>query len=131
MAENVYMYEIYGIDAELKRINERSKQLRIQKKRCMTGLYNYMIAHGIDRVENGKKVITLNQCDPNKKRAKTKPKKQKMEDAIYLFREIGIPNPEEFYLEFEQTQKINQNNGSNNGGDTDDFFGPPSKKRGK
>ena len=129
MAENNYLYEIYGIDAELKRINERSKQLRSQKKRCMTGLYNYMISQGIDRVIDGKKVITINQCDPNKKRAKIKPKKQKKEDAIYLFREIGIPNPEEFYMEFEQTQKINNN--ENNGGDSDDFFGPPTKKKGK
>jgi hypothetical protein len=31
--------------------------------------------------------------------------KYKRDDAINLFRDAGIPNPESFYLDFEKTQK--------------------------
>jgi len=105
MRPQEYLVEINNIDNELKRINEHAKKLRAQKATTMGGLRQYMISNGLEQVSDGKKTISLKKCEPMKK-ARSKPKKQKRSDAIQLFRDAGIPNPEKFYEEFEIAQKI-------------------------
>lgn len=129
-----YLYELGTIDTELKRINDHAKNLRLQRTRVLGALYRYMCANNLDKVSNGRKDITLKQCTPREKKSGgTKPKKQKKQDAIELFRDAGIPNPERFYEEFEGTQKKNNTNtnesSSTNPSYTDDIFGAPSKKK--
>lgn len=104
-SQEYYLVEINNIDNELKRINEHAKNLRAQKAKTMGGLRQYMISNGLEQVSDGKKTISLKKCEPRKK-ARSKPKKQKRSDAIQLFRDAGIPNPEKFYEEFESVQKI-------------------------
>ena len=120
-------------------MNERSKALKAQKAKSLEGLYYYMKTRNIDRVGSGKQTITIEKCNPNKKRAKVKPKKQRREDAIELFREVGINDPINFYEDFEKTQKNNRgveinSNKKDDTQYTDDYleelFGS-SKKKGK
>jgi len=124
MNERSYLDEINSIDAELKRINIHTKSLRTQKVKAMNGLYQYMKSHNIQKVGN----ITIEKCAPkNTQRAKAKPKSERKKLAINLFREVGIPDPINFYNEFEKLQK-NTGNEENN----DDFYSQPQKrKRGK
>jgi hypothetical protein len=100
-----YLQEINSINTELQRLNSHTKSLKLQKSRAMKGLYNYMIAHNLEKVGEGKNTITLKKCTPSEPRKKSKPKPQRKEDAINLFREVGIPDPERFYIDFEKTQK--------------------------
>ena len=102
-----YVKEINSLDAEIKRTNVHLKAMRLQKRAAQTHLYNYMISHNLEVIGEGKNAITLKKCAPPKPRAKAKPKKEKREDALRLFQEAGIPNPDTFYNEFEKTQKNN------------------------
>lgn len=129
MSSESYVREINNLDAELKRCNDRAKMLREKKQKARLNLYNYMVRHNLTQVQNGDKVITIEQCKPPKPRNKVKPKKQRISEALELFRSVGIPNPEEFYSEFESTQKIKN---TETIGDGDDMFSPyPKKKKGK
>jgi aspartyl/asparaginyl-tRNA synthetase len=108
MCAESYLSEIRMIDAELKKVNDHAKNLRTQKARVMSGLYNYMSANNLEMVQNGKKTIKLSQCKPKEKRGNglvLKAKKQRRKDGIELLRDAGIPNPTQFYDEFESTQK--------------------------
>lgn len=120
-SQEQYMIEINNIDNELKRINEHAKHLRDQRTKTMNGLHQYMLSNNLEQVTYGKKTISIKKCEP-KCRTKSKPKKQKKADAIQLFREVGIPNPEQFYEELESSQKVQS---------TDDNTPKPSKKKGK
>lgn len=116
-----YLIEINNIDNELKRINEHAKRLRAQKTKTMNGLHQYMLSNNLEQVSYGNKTFSIKKCEP-KTRTKSKPKKQKKADAIQLFREVGIPNPEQFYEELESSQKVQS---------TNDNTPKPSKKKGK
>jgi hypothetical protein len=122
MAER-YLYEINSIDTELKRVTEHTKALKLQRSKAMSGLYSYMTSNNLQKVGEGKNAITINKCAPKIKK-KTKPKKYKRDDAINLFRDAGIPDPESFYLDFEKTQK----SVANNCGDDSDIFAETSKR---
>lgn len=126
MSVDSYLREIHTLDIEIKRVNDRAKALRTQKQTAKTHLYNYMKRHNLQQVQDGTKVITINQCLPPKARAKAKPKKARVQEAIELFRMAGIPNPDSFYEEFEATQKAKRDA---DGQDT--VNGEPRKKRGK
>lgn len=130
MSSESYVREINNLDAELKRCNDRAKMLREKKQKVRLNLYNYMVRHNLTQVQNGDKVITIEQCKPPKPRTKVKPKKQRISEALELFRSVGIPNPEEFYSEFESTQKIKNTEPESPAGG--DMFSPsPKKKKGK
>jgi hypothetical protein len=112
MNEHSYVREINSIDRELKRINAHAKSLRAQKTSAMVGLHHYMVNHNLEKVGTGKNTITLKKCEshlPNRPKRNAKPKAQKKADAIMLFREVGIPDPDTFYHEFEMTQKLQEN----------------------
>ena len=127
MNEYSYLNEINSIDSELKRITAHTKILRTQKTKAMNGLHQYMVARNIEKVGN----ITIEKCAPkNSQRAKVKPKCERKELAINLFRQAGIPDPISFYNDFERTQK--NTNQENNAANDDDFYLQPQKrKRGK
>lgn len=109
MSAESYLREISSIDIELKRLSALSKSLREQKRRAQNNLHQYMVSHGLEKVGDGKNAITIKKCAPPQPRRKVKPKKERKADAIELFRDVGIPNPEEFYEQWESTQKSTQN----------------------
>ena len=129
MNSDAYVQEIARIDEELKRISVHTKQLREQKARASLGLYHYMKSKGLEEVNNGKGVITINKCAPKQKKPRqTKPKAQRRLDTLSLLRDVGIPNPEDFYNELENVQKGTPKNEC----ETDDIFGNSVKtKRGR
>lgn len=127
MTPESYLIEINNIDVELKRINQHAKNLRAQKAKTMNGLHQYMVSHNLEQVTDGKKTISLNKFEP-KKKAKSKPKKQKRNDTLQLFRDVGIPNPEQFYEELETIQKIVP---KENEQDDNDIFKSQKTKRNK
>ena len=103
-----YISEIVSIDTEIRRLNSVIKQLREQKKVAQGHLHQIMESTGKEEMSfNGHK-ITKKQCAPPKPRAKAKPKGQRKNDALELFKNVGIPNPEQFYSEYQQTQKSAQ-----------------------
>lgn len=138
MCAESYLREINTIDSELKRINAHSKNLREQKSRVMSGLHNYMKTNNLEKVTtNEGKNITINQCKPKEKKPRglvSKTKNQRRLAAIELFKDAGIPNPSQFYQDFESTQKImkedkptqqkgNGKKGKRNNNDYDDMLG--------
>lgn len=92
--------EINSIKEELKRINQRAKLLRTQKKEAESRLYRYMLRNDLEKYEG----ITLKSIEPKQPRPR-KPVKAKKKDALALFYEVGIPDPDSFWEEFQQTQK--------------------------
>jgi hypothetical protein len=101
-----YVYEIEKIDRELKRINAHAKNLRTQRNRSMAGLYNYMKSNNLEQVGSGKNIITIKKCAPKEKKiSKLKPKAQRRAEALELFSDAGIPNPEQFYEDLERVQR--------------------------
>lgn len=98
-----YVREINSIKQELKRLTQRSKMLRKQQAAAKLNLFHYMDRHGLTKY-NG---ITIKSITPREK-VRRKPQKQKQQDAIALFEEIGIPHAQEFYQEFLYTQRYVQ-----------------------
>ena len=100
-----YVKEIKSLTSEIKRSDDRIKGLKEQRKSKQKLLFKYMDEHELEKYEG----ITINSIRP-KDSIKRKSEKEKRKDAIDLFRQIGIENPEEFYLEFKNTQRIIRNN---------------------
>ena len=94
-----YAKEINSLNTEIKRLNGKIKSLREQKKKAESNLYHRMQRDSSQKVEG----ITIKSVTP-KERKKRKPISQKKADAIDLFKEIGVPNPEDFWEEFQATQ---------------------------
>jgi len=97
-----YVGEIKRLDEEIKRINMRLSALREQRKEKRTLLYKHMEKNGMTK-HGG---ITINSIRP-REQTRRKPESEKKQDAIILFQEVGIENPEEFYNDFKATQKYN------------------------
>ena len=97
-----YVKELASLDTEIKRLNKVRKSLNEQRKLCKQRLYEYMKSRNMEEFEG----VKIEKITP-KTTAKRKPEKQKRKDAINLFNEIGIPDPEDFFNKFIQTQKNN------------------------
>jgi len=95
-----YVSEIKSIDRELKKLSERSKLLRNQKRVAQNRLYDHMRHNGLDEYEGIKK-----KSIAPKPKKETKTKQEKRDDAVDLLRQQGVPYPEEFYDKLMQTQK--------------------------
>ena len=91
------------INKELKRLNSEKKKLYIEKKKIEKTLYENMKYNNIEKFQ-GYKRDKLQPITKDKIIRKKKTEKEK--DAIKLFYQIGIPDPENFYKEFQMTQKI-------------------------
>lgn len=96
-----YVREIESLDKEIKRLNAVLKGLREQKKRRQSDLYEYMVANNKDKV--GK--ITKKRIEPKEAKPPRKQACQKKAEAIVLFEQAGIPNPQDFWQRFQSTQK--------------------------
>ena len=94
-----YVREIKSICEEIKRSNTRLSTLREQRKYKQSLLYKYMVDRGLEKFEG----ITINSISPKAPKPR-KPEVEKRKDAVELFRQAGISNPEDFYTEFKTTQ---------------------------
>jgi hypothetical protein len=97
---DAYVREISSLDDEIKRLNGKLRTLREQKKTKQDLLYKYMMKNRIEKYSG----ITAKSIRPREQRPR-KPESQKKSDAIDLFTQIGVENPEELYKEFKLTQK--------------------------
>lgn len=95
-----YIRQLKDLDSALKNYTLKMKQLRDQKKQVNSNLYNFMIKHNLEEYQG----IKLQKITP-KEKVKRKKAKEKKEDALKLFYEIGIQNPESFWESLQKTQK--------------------------
>lgn len=107
MSAQSYLYELNLLDTEIKRLSEQLKLLRTRRTSLLSRIHITMKAEGLNKIGEGKKAITLEKCSPKQPRLKPKPKTERQQDAIVLFRNVGIPDPVTFYAEFQKTQKNN------------------------
>ena len=96
-----YIREIKSLRKEIKRLNGSLKVLRDQKTVVEGHLYRYMKKNGIEKIDG----ITINSIKPREERLPRKKKSEKKRDAIELFQEIGVSDPEQLWLEFQATQR--------------------------
>ena len=95
-----YIRQIGGIDEALKRLNTETKTLREKKKTAKRRLYEWMKSRGLEEFQGYK----LTKITPKPKLPRKKAKEKK-EDALRLFKEIGVDDPEELWTAFQHTQK--------------------------
>ena len=103
-----YIRQIKSIDDTLKRLNAETKSLRKQKKVSQERLYSWMIKRNVEEYEGFK----IEKLAP-KPKARRKKEKDKREDALRLFGEVGINDPDAFWESFKATQKALPEEGEN------------------
>lgn len=96
-----YVRQIKSLDDALRRHNEQTKIIRVQRTKAKERLYKWMKSNNQDEYQ-GYKIDKL-APRPKVPRKKTKEKK---EDALRLFSTIGVDDPEELWIAFQRTQKI-------------------------
>ena len=96
-----YVHEIKSLRKEIKRINGSLKVLRDQKNLAEGRLYQYMKKNGIEKADG----ITINSIRPHSEQLPRKKKSEKKRDAVELFQQIGVSDPEALWVEFQATQK--------------------------
>jgi len=101
MSADAYVSKIKTLDETIKRYNKLLKKLREQKKESQGHLYAYMVRRSLDEYKG----IKLAKIAPKEAPIRKK-QKDKKNDAIQLFNEIGIPDPEGFWHDFQETQKV-------------------------
>ena len=97
-----YVKQLQDLDSTIKRLNKTISDARKKKKDTQKHLYAWMVKNNVDKLGG----YTVKKIAPKLHKAKRKPPKQKKEDALKLFNEIGITDPEAFWEEFEKTQKV-------------------------
>ena len=98
-----YHHEIEKLNNEIKRLNLRLQELRQRKKQQEKYLYESMKTWGEHKVGNYTLASLERKANP-KPMKRRKGEKAKRKDAVLLFRQIGIPDPEKFWVDFENTQ---------------------------
>lgn len=96
-----YVHEIKSLRKEIKRLNGSLKVLRDQKNLTEGRLYQYMKKNGIERLDG----ITINSIRPHSEQLPRKKKAEKKRDAVELFQQIGVSDPEGLWVEFQATQR--------------------------
>lgn len=97
-----YVKSIQSTTEELKRLGAIMKDIREEKKRALERLYTWMKRKDVDTFKGFKR----RKLSPKPIRPKRKPKKVLVKDSLNLFRDAGIPDPEEFYREFQKIQYV-------------------------
>jgi len=109
-----YAKEILSLKKEIKRLNAQLKKLRGQRKHAETNLYQHMVNYELDKVtltyDDKSQTITVKSITPKPKVIRKK-KSDKEKDAIRLCEEVGIPDPQQFYEEFMETQRNRREGG--------------------
>lgn len=96
-----YVKQLADLDATLRRLNSKTSELRKKKKEVQTHLHAWMVRHHHDMYEG----YSVEKISP-KAKSKRKPAKAKKQDALALFQQVGIDDPERFWEEFTKTQKV-------------------------
>jgi hypothetical protein len=94
---------IQKIDAEIKRLQTRIKELRVERDKSAAMVLKAMDRTGVDTIEGIKRA----RVTP-KKRAPLKPKKARERDALAVLSQIGVPNPERAWASLRATQTARQ-----------------------
>lgn len=95
-----YVRNLKSINESIKRHSDQLKTLREKKKAAEDRLYRYMSKNNLDEYQGYK----ISKLTP-KKKIKRKPEKEKKQDAIDLFCQNGIQDPETFWEQLKSTQK--------------------------
>lgn len=95
-------YQLERVNDEIKRRMVKIKELRSRQRELKQRLYDYMTKHKLDEFHG----VTLKSVTPSN--VKRKPKAEKRADAMKLFRQVGITDPEMFMAEYERTQKYQE-----------------------
>ena len=96
-----YITQLASINDTLKRLTSKVKDLKRQKKDIEERLRRWMEKNGYEECEGYK----LTKLQP-KPKAPRKKKADKKRDAIQLFADIGIDDPDELYEKLRETEKI-------------------------
>jgi hypothetical protein len=96
-----YVHEIKSLRKEIKRLNASLKLLRDQKNLTEGRLYQYMKKNGVEKLDG----ITINSIKPRSEQLPRKKKSEKKKDAVELFQQIGVTDPEALWVEFQATQR--------------------------
>jgi hypothetical protein len=96
--------EFLAIQKELQRLNIITKKLRQQQDQAKQRVYRYMVAHNLEEIDG----VTLKKVAPKEKFPRKK-KSEKVNDALKLFRESGLTDPEGFWNELQKTQRYQKN----------------------
>ncbi len=99
-----YARNLKNIEESIKRHNAQLKDLRVKKIAAEERLRNIMQRRGVNEYEGYK----LDKLGPKPKKS-VKKKAEKKADAVKLFREANIDNPELFWDMFQDTQKVVNN----------------------
>lgn len=95
-----YVKEIRGLDSSIKKLNSEKNKLQARKKELEGYLYEYMRSRNLEEVDG----ITIKKVKPKPPTIKKKAKEKK-EETLELYRNIGIPDPDEFYSQVEKIRK--------------------------
>lgn len=95
-----YIRQISELNATLARLNKQTSELRKKKKEAEKRLHAWMVKNNIEEYAK----VSIKKIAP-KPPAKRKPAKQKKADAINLFAQIGVNDPEQLWEEFQSTQR--------------------------
>jgi seryl-tRNA synthetase len=93
-----YVSKINSIDEALKRANTHIKTLKTEKKQAQERLYKYMVSKKLEEYEG----VTLKKIAPKQKVVRKK-ENEKKQDAMKLFSDIGVDDPETLYTTFVET----------------------------
>lgn len=102
---NSYVNEINSLEAEIKRLNKRLKELRETKRNSENNLYMLMKSENIDQITYEGRTISIEKITPKNKK-KILPKKQRDELTKNYLRDQGIPDPEEIFQEIQRLKKL-------------------------
>ena len=97
---DAYIREIESIDEALKRLNTRVKELKAKKQLSRERLYRWMESHHTEEYKG----YSARKLAPRPKSVRKRAKEKKA-DAMRLFSEVGITDPEEFWDALQATQK--------------------------
>ena len=92
--------EISSLNAEIKRLNTRKRDLMDQKKRAQQILYNYMNDNNLEEYKG----IKVKRIEPKPKRQRASIK-HKRDTAIDMLFRAGIPDPQGFWSNYEDAVK--------------------------
>lgn len=99
---DAYVRQIKELSDALTRLNKQAKDIREKQKIAKERLAQWMERKELEEFQGYK----LSRIKP-KPKIPTKPKEKKKNDAIRLFSEIGVTDPQELWDRFLETQRYN------------------------
>jgi len=100
MSGEVYVRQLKELSSALTRLNAQTKAIKTKQKDAKIHLAEWMERNHMEEYQGYK----LAKIKPKPKVPK-KPSKDRKDDALRLFNEVGIPDPTDFWDRFQETQK--------------------------